>query len=58
MEITRVSTLRFRTILIAVALAAAGESAAGPLYLLGAVLALTLSLAPLAIAAALRISLE
>lgn len=35
-----------------------GDSAAGPLYLLGALAALALTLAPLAVAAAVRISLE
>lgn len=39
-------------------LAAFGELPAGVLYLLGAILALALSLGPLAIAAALRISLD
>jgi heme exporter protein B len=42
----------------AVADAAAGLPYSGPLLLIGAVLLLTLTLAPLAIAAALRISLE
>lgn len=39
-------------------LAIAGESAAGALYLLGAITVLALTLAPLAAAAAVRISLE
>lgn len=39
-------------------LAMQGHSAAGPLYLLAALLALALTLAPLAIAAALRISVD
>ena len=39
-------------------LAAAGESIAGPLYLLGAFLLLALSLVPLAAAAAIRVSLD
>ncbi len=39
-------------------LAGAGESIAGPLYLLGALLLLALSLLPLAAAAAIRISLD
>lgn len=39
-------------------LAAAGESVAGPLYLLGALLFLALSLVPLAAAAAIRVSLD
>lgn len=38
--------------------AAAGMAAAGPLYVLGAMLVLALTLAPLAIAASLRISLS
>lgn len=42
----------------AVAMTASGLDAAGPLYLLGAMLALAVTLAPFAIAAALRISLE
>ncbi|MDR2215832.1 MAG: heme exporter protein CcmB [Nevskiaceae bacterium] len=42
----------------AVQLAIAGEGAAGPLYLLGALTVLGLTLAPLAAAAAVRISLE
>ena len=39
-------------------LAAQGESPAGPLYLLGALLVLAISLGPLAAAAALKVSLE
>jgi len=39
-------------------LAAMGESAAGPLFLLTALLFLSVSLAPLAAAAAIRISLD
>ncbi len=39
-------------------LAVQGQSAAGPLYLLAALLALAMTLAPLAIAAALRISVD
>jgi heme exporter protein B len=39
-------------------LAVQGQSAAGPLYLLAALLVLALTLAPLAIAAALRISVD
>lgn len=39
-------------------LAAAGENALGPLYLLAAILALAMTLAPLAAAAAMRISLD
>ena len=39
-------------------LAANGESIAGPLYLLGAITVLTLTLAPFATAAAVRISLD
>ncbi|MCC5861735.1 MAG: heme exporter protein CcmB [Gammaproteobacteria bacterium] len=39
-------------------LAIQGQSAAGPLYLLAALLALAITLAPLAIAAALRISVD
>jgi heme exporter protein B len=39
-------------------LAIVGESAAMPLYLLGAIAVLALTLAPLAAAAAVRISLE
>lgn len=42
----------------AVELAIAGEATAGPLYLLGAMLVLTLTLAPLTAAAATRISIE
>jgi heme exporter protein B len=42
----------------ATALAAAGETITGPLYLLGAMLALALTVVPLAAAAALRISLD
>ena len=42
----------------AVELAIAGEPAAGPLYLLAALLALTLTLAPLTAAAAVRISID
>lgn len=42
----------------AAALAASGLPAAGPLFLLGAMLALGVTLAPLAVGAALRISLE
>lgn len=42
----------------ATALAALGEPTAGVLYLLGALLALAVTLGPLAIAAALRISLD
>lgn len=42
----------------AVQAAATGMSAEGPLYLLAAILALSVTLAPLAIAAALRISVE
>lgn len=40
------------------AIAAVGSDATGPLYLLGALLALAVSLAPLAIAHAVRVSLE
>ena len=39
-------------------LAVQGESAAGPLYLLGALLALAIALGPLATSAAVRVSLE
>ncbi len=39
-------------------LAVQGESAAGPLYLLGALLALAIALGPLATSAAIRVSLE
>ena len=39
-------------------LAVQGESAAGPLYLLGALLALAVALGPLATSAAVRVSLE
>ncbi len=42
----------------AVQAAATGMSAVGPLYLLGAILLLAVTLAPLAIAASLRISVE
>jgi heme exporter protein B len=42
----------------ATALAIAGEPAGAPLYLLGAVVVLSATLAPLAAAAAVRISLE
>jgi heme exporter protein B len=42
----------------AVELAIAGEPVAGPLYLLGALLVLTLTLAPLTTAAAVRISID
>lgn len=42
----------------ATALAIAGESAAAPLYLLGAMVVLSVTLAPLAAAAAVRVSLE
>jgi heme exporter protein B len=42
----------------ATALAIAGEGATAPLYLLGAMVVLSLTLAPLAAAAAVRISLE
>ena len=42
----------------AVELAIAGEPAAGPLYLLAALLVLTLTLAPLTAAAAVRISID
>ena len=42
----------------AVELAIAGEPAAGPMYLLGALLVLTLTLAPLTTAAAVRISID
>lgn len=41
-----------------IAVAADGLSVAGPLYILGALFVLTLTLAPVAITAALRISLE
>ncbi|HET7649785.1 MAG TPA: heme exporter protein CcmB [Gammaproteobacteria bacterium] len=40
------------------AMALAGDDVSGPLYLLGAILALTLTLAPFAIAGGLRVSLE
>ncbi|MGH8399458.1 MAG: heme exporter protein CcmB [Gammaproteobacteria bacterium] len=40
------------------AMAVAGDDVSGPLYLLGAMLALTLTLAPFAIAGGLRVSLE
>jgi len=39
-------------------MALAGDSAAGPLYLLGALLALTVSLAPAAVGLAVRLSLD
>ena len=42
----------------AVELAIAGEPAAGPMYLLAALLVLTLTLAPLTTAAAVRISID
>lgn len=42
----------------AVELAIAGEPVAGPMYLLGALLVLTLTLAPLTTAAAVRISID
>ena len=42
----------------AAALADSGLTAAGPLYLLAALLVLALTLAPFALGAALRISLE
>jgi heme exporter protein B len=42
----------------ATALAIAGESLAGPLYLLGAIAVLAATLAPWALAAAVRIGLE
>jgi len=42
----------------ATALAAAGEDISGPLYLLGAFLALSITVVPLASAAAIRISLD
>jgi len=42
----------------ATALAAAGEDISGPLYLLGAFLALSVTVVPLASAAAIRISLD
>ncbi|MGH8372128.1 MAG: heme exporter protein CcmB [Gammaproteobacteria bacterium] len=40
------------------AMAVAGDNVSGPLYLLGAILALTFTLAPFAIAGGLRVSLE
>lgn len=40
------------------AMAVAGDDVSGPLYLLGAILALTLTLAPFAVAGGLRVSLE
>ena len=43
---------------LATDLAVQGESAAGPLYLLGALLALAIALGPLATSAAVRVSLE
>ena len=43
---------------LATDLAVQGESAAGPLYLLGALLALAVVLGPLAISTAVRVSLE
>lgn len=42
----------------AVELAIAGEAVAGPMYLLAAMLVLTVTLAPLAVAAAVRVSID
>jgi ABC-type transport system involved in cytochrome c biogenesis permease component len=39
-------------------MAVAGDDVSGPLYLLGAMLALALTLSPFAIAGGLRVSLE